>query len=194
MSSYNPGIESLAGYYFQIKVFISLLYKLQIYDEAGYEFLDDVSIIKDEDSSYSFNTNQKKILYQVKWTNVQKDNAKKVLYNWLLADVADEYHLILAESYVCNDEYFKEDKIQEFYDEIIPTEGQSLQTKVYNKYKNGTNSDSFTQKITHIISHLIIHQDYKPDDEIFNNYKGLFHFTSCYIFRIKAFIEKLTYN
>ncbi len=47
MSSYNPGIASLAGYYFQIKVFISLLYNLQIDDEAGYEFLDDVSITED---------------------------------------------------------------------------------------------------------------------------------------------------
>ena len=194
MSSYNPGIESLAGYYFQIKVFISLLSKLQIDDEAGYEFLDDVSIIKDENSSYSFYANKKRILYQVKRTDVKNDNIKKTLYNWLLAEDADEYHLIIAPSYAFNDEYLKEDKIQSFYDEIILTKGQSLQTKVYNKYKKNNLKDSFTKKMSHIIENLKIQNDYEPDNEIFNNYKLHFHFNECYIYRIKAFIEKITYN
>lgn len=194
MSSYNPGIASLAGYYFQIKVFISLLYNLQIDDEAGYEFLDDVSIIEDEDSSYSFIKSKKRIFYQVKRTNVPKDKIKKTLYNWLLADDADEYHLLIAPSYVYDDEYLKEDKIQSFYDELLPTEGQSLQTKVFNIYKKNNQKDFFIKKMTHIIKHLKINNDYNPDDEIVRNYKFHFHFNACYNYRIKAFVEKITYN
>lgn len=194
MAEYNPGIEALSGYYYQIKTFVSFLANISDGQNGGYEYCDDIAICDDKESSCNINLNRRKKLFQVKKTNVDENTARKVLYNWLLAEDADEYNLIVAPKYICKDDVITKTDINELYKSLCKTDGMSLQTKVYNKYKENNKKDIFSEKVEHIRSHYLLIPDYNCDEKIFENFKTHFHYTSddfLYQKRIAKFVEKI---
>jgi len=194
MADYNPGIESLRGYYYQIKTFISLLASVSDGQSGGYEYCDDASIHDDTTSSYNIDKKQGKNLFQVKKTNVDESTARKVLYNWLLAENADRYNLILAPNYKCDDCVITNINIDKLFDSLCETDGLSLQTKVYKKYKENNKKDLFSEKVEHIRSHYSLIPNYNCDEKIFENFKTHFHYASdtiLYQKRIGKFVEKI---
>ncbi len=89
----NGGIYSLAGFAYQMKVFILQILQLQRGNVLEYETIDDVAlkmtadnIDKHEDQLCSVLTTTSRKAIQVKRTNVTNSVAKKVLKNWILAD------------------------------------------------------------------------------------------------------------
>ena len=195
MSDYNPGIESLFGYYYQIKTFVSLLANISEGQSIGYEYLDDVSIHDDSESNYCLeNDKSSNNLYQVKKTTVDESVAKKVLYNWILSDNADCYSLIVSNGYTCDDFIINKKDVDELYDSIEKTQGASLSTKVYNKYKKNNEKNLFLEKVNYIRERYKLLSNYDCDLQIFENYKKLFHYDgdkNLYERRISCFLGKI---
>lgn len=91
--AYSPGIVSLSGFAYQIKIFLLLFSSLQGGMQIEFETLDDIAIqdivhsdaqndtcLKaTTDSSYNAT------VYQVKQTAVSAAKSRNILYNWLLA-------------------------------------------------------------------------------------------------------------
>ncbi len=196
MSDYNPGIEALFGYYYQIKTFVSLLANISEGQSIGYEYLDDVSVHDDIESNYCFENNKSgKKLYQVKKTNVDKNVAEKVLYNWILSDDADGYYLIVSTGYDCDDSIISKVDIEELYNSIERTQRLSLATRLYNKYKKNNKKDWFLKKVNYIRERYKLLSDYDCDLQIFENYKKLFHYDgdrNLYERRISNFLGEIS--
>lgn len=196
MSDYNPGIESLFGYYYQIKTFVSLLSNISEGQSIGYEYLDDVSVHDDIESNYCLENNKSsKNLYQVKKTTVNESVAKKVLYNWLLSDNADSYYLIISSGYTCDDSIINKKDIDELYNSIEKTKSGSLSTRVYNKYKKNSKRDLFFKKVNYIRERYKLLSNYDCDLKIFENYKIFFHYNgdkNLYEKRISNFLGKIS--
>lgn len=195
MTDYNPGIESLFGFYYQIKTFVSLLANIYEGQSIGYEYLDDVSVLDDIESNYCLESNKSgNNLYQVKKTNVDEVVAKKVLYNWLLSDDAESYCLIVSNGYACDDSIINKKDIDELYNSIEKSQGLSLSTRVYNEYKENNKKDLFLRKVNYIRERYTLLSNYDCDLQIFENYKKLFHYDGdkkLYERRIRNFLDKI---
>ena len=89
----NPGLSSLSGYAYQIKIFMWKMINLQEGQQVEFETLDDVVVnhIASKDSQEDWcvkmqrNAQSDITVFQVKQTKVTKAVGRKVLYNWLLA-------------------------------------------------------------------------------------------------------------
>lgn len=90
----NPGILSLAGYTYQIRVFIDLLSTINENEQIGFEIIDDISLTKsnfcsiDANNSEAISTvvsnaNGHKVI-QVKKTRITTNCIDKIWYNWLI--------------------------------------------------------------------------------------------------------------
>lgn len=88
--SYDPGIISLGGYAYQIRVFVLMLSRIEQNISVGFELIDDISLTDknidkhSEEISNVLKDNLKYTAIQVKKTKITNTNYKKILYNWLL--------------------------------------------------------------------------------------------------------------
>lgn len=124
--TYKPdasGINSLAGFAFQIKVFVYYTFKLKKGMQIEFESLDDVNIknfnyTKIDSNSQSFVTKFKEknsnVAIQVKRTKINKSIAQQVLLNWILLESSEknisEYILFTDQSYGNKDILFSRNK------------------------------------------------------------------------------------
>ncbi|MDU7252864.1 MAG: hypothetical protein E6274_11105 [Clostridium sp.] len=122
MSSYQPdssGINSLGGFAYQIKVFVSYLLSMKKGMQAGFETLDDLTVRKltpeiidiNEDKFRSLLQNDRGVkAIQVKRTTIDLSVAKKILLNWVLLENScnevSEYILFTDKKYNNNDIIF----------------------------------------------------------------------------------------
>lgn len=87
----KSGINSLAGFSYQIKVFISLTASLKQNKEIGFETLDDATVSTNLDD-LNANILTDTIAIQVKNTIMTKNTAFSVFLNWVLLENSD-YHV-----------------------------------------------------------------------------------------------------
>lgn len=186
--SNNPGITSLGGYAYQIKIFISLLPYIQENDTVEFETLDDIAISEsniDSKSEYLCTTqknfkNNSYTAIQVKKTKISKVSLKKVWYNWLLAynvhrnldNFELRYDKSLNPSFnlylLSSDELFQ----------IISNstaKKSSLESKVKQLYRE---QSDFELDFTHIKEHSTAIDIDNIDQQIYTDYKQIFHWTN----------------
>lgn len=116
----GPGIDSLRGFSYQIKVFILYLSKIKAGESVEYETLEDVNISKCDPKEFdekckgivskksAVRTNY---AVQVKRTSISRDSAEKILFNWLLLEDREsvEKYCVFTDA-----EYENEDIIFDF--------------------------------------------------------------------------------
>lgn len=91
--TYSPGIVSLSGFAYQIKIFLLLFSSLPSGMQIEFETLDDIAIqdIVHSDAQIdsclkaTTDSSSNAIVYQVKQTAVSAAKSRNILYNWLLA-------------------------------------------------------------------------------------------------------------
>lgn len=160
----DAGIVSLAGYAYQIKVFIMLLTSLKKGQRIGFETLDDVAIenidTSDKQTDFCVKTQTDDIegttVFQVKQTVVSASVSEKILYNWLIAltlhpEIAN-FKLYFAEGYTVDDEIFR-DSPPKIYNKIVTSEqrANALISKAKKIYKD--NFPAFEHDYKHICEH-----------------------------------------
>lgn len=186
--SNNPGIVSLGGYAYQIKIFISLLPYIQENNTVEFETLDDITISEyniDSTSEYLCTTqndfqNNSYTAIQVKKTKISKASLKKVWYNWLLAYNAHKdlnnfelrYDKSLNPSFnlylLSSDELFQ----------IISNstaKKSSLESKVKQIYRERSNFESDFSYIKDNSKPIAIEN---IDHQIYTDFKQIFHWTN----------------
>lgn len=186
--SNNPGITSLGGYAYQIKIFISLLPYIQENDTVEFETLDDIAISEsniDSKSEYLCTTqndfqNNSYTAIQVKKAKISKASLKKIWYNWLLAYNAhrnlDNFELRFDKSLnpsfdlylLSSDELFK----------IISNstaKKNSLEFKVKQIYREHSDFESDFSYIKDNSKTIAIEN---IDHQIYTDYKQIFHWTN----------------
>lgn len=138
--SYDPGIVSLSGFAYQIKVFIYLFASLQKGEQIEFETLDDIAIQKfaQSDEHNDLCVKAKKdaentiTVFQVKQTNVSAAKSRNILYNWLLAlnknRSVSKFTLYIDNSYTSSDAAFTNGYAKE-YATIIQHYSQSCGEK-----------------------------------------------------------------
>lgn len=127
----KSGINSLAGYAYQIKVFVYYSFLLKENEEVSYELFDDVgikSIQTTELDDYNVKlTNANKInAVQVKHTSIDAEDKNKIIYNWILASQnnnIEKYTLFTDSEY---NNVFEFDKSENFFDKIVQSEKNLL--------------------------------------------------------------------
>ena len=147
--SNDSGIKSLAGFSYQIRVFVLKCTALNENEELEFETIDDIAL-KKLDNLDNVNTlvaqNDEFIAVQVKKTTISKSTAKNILFNWLLIDdnkQVKKYILVTAREYN-NKDRISTISLDELYNEIIKskvTNSSSLIKQVKDKYKD--NKDKF---------------------------------------------------
>lgn len=137
ISCNNAGLNSLAGYSYQIKVFIYLLTQIKNGQQVEFETLDDVAVtsIKAKDTiadsclKYSVDADSSVQVFQVKQTNVTEAVGKKVLYNWLLAlnrkPTISKFTLYIAQGYFFRANTF-DGNAQREYDAIVNSKASTV--------------------------------------------------------------------
>ena len=102
LDTYNideSGINSLRGYAYQIKVFVLCILSINDDMQVGFEVIDDVSIKKLTPETIDDNEDKfRSSIYscelvkaiQVKRTSISKDDAKQILFNWILLESSKE--------------------------------------------------------------------------------------------------------
>ncbi len=197
----NPGIASLGGYAYQIKVFISLLPYIKENDTIEFETIDDISISEkdiDNKSEYmcttqSDNLNNKLTAIQVKKTQITKASLKKIWYNWLIV-------------------YNKNNSISKFelrYDKTLNSSfdlysiSSNEMFKLISKSKAKKNSleskvkQIYSDEKVFEASYTFIKNNSKEvaieniDEQIHNQYKALFHWTDSFNETYKLRVEEL---
>ena len=141
----NSGITSLAGYAYQIKVFVYYSFLLNDNFEVSYELYDDVGIKKNPsyEELQSFNPvitscGREISAIQVKHTSLSKEDFKKIIFNWIISceqNNIDKYILFCDASY--NNE-IKFIQTNELFDEIIQSKkrGNAIIAKVKKQFEN----------------------------------------------------------
>lgn len=199
MSDYNPGIAALAGFSFQIKVFITQLAKLEKDGSVNYEVGDDVSITENDEWSGKLKNSSFDTLVQVKQTKVSDESSKKVLFNWLLAEPADKYRLIVCKNCSVNENYITTESPQNIYDALKMTDSPlSLESRVYKYFKEKKLFTDFENKIKHIRDNYKLENDFDVDESINECFEKVFHKTdktaNIYEKRLKEFIQTIYYR
>lgn len=199
----DGGIFSLAGFAYQIKVFILQVPKLEMGDVLEYETIDDVALkmtadkmYESEDELCSILTATRRIAIQVKKTQVTKSIAKKVVKNWILADENNddiEQFMLVTDREVDAD-LFADLDVDEIFEEInVATGKKSIDAKV--KLIGYTEAE-LKQKVRDIVSKAITKKCENIDAEIENKFKDFFiRFgvsEATYYIRIKEFLQQIT--
>ena len=148
-TSDKSGINSLGGFAYQIKVFVSYMLSMDENMQAEFETVDDVSIKKITPDTIDDNEDKFRNLIvspkgtkaiQVKRTTITEKIAKQVLLNWILLEGSDEnvtdYILFTDSSYENSDIVF-EVSAEELYSEVLDTKKTQKATiaKVKKKYE-----------------------------------------------------------
>lgn len=197
------GIYSLAGFAYQIKVFILQLVKLKEGYTLEYETIDDVALKIDsekldeyDDQLYSIFKTSKKRAIQVKKTQVTKDIAKKVVKNWIIADKnncgIEEFLLITDRDVV--DDIFCGINADEICMEVATAKGKkSIDAKVKSL---GYSKDELKEKVKDILQKSFVHRYMDIDGKIMDEYSDYFIKSAVtsltYILRIKQLMEQIT--
>lgn len=144
------GINSLRGFAFQIKVFVSYMLDLKADMQLEFETIEDVNLKKiktdniDENSEnfisnlLNAGTNQ---AIQVKRTTITKDVALKILLNWIMLESSDcnvSKYILLTEDAYNNKDIIFEDSVDELFQKILKSSKKSnaTVTKVKSQFKD----------------------------------------------------------
>lgn len=156
------GINSLRGFAFQIKVFVSYMLDLKDGMQLEFETIEDVNLKKikadniDENSENFISnlldaeTNQ---AIQVKRTVITKDVAMKILLNWILLESSEcnvSKYMLLTESSYNNKDIIFESSAEDLFQKIIKSSKgeRATITKVKKLYKNELkNFENIIEKI-----------------------------------------------
>lgn len=208
----NSGIYSLAGFAYQIKVFIYYLATIKQDYTIGYETFDDVALQKYDTEK----KNQEKKLHtyngllnspsgitalQIKHTALSSDDFEKVLFNWILLHNTylnvEKYILLVDKSYSNSDNVFPTD-IKALFDKIVST--TKTNAALIRKVKNIIKDDYtiFCDICAEIQGKYTFQEIDDIDTEIFEAYKNIFNhggvMEPIYKLRIEEFIQKVEYE
>lgn len=199
----NGGIYSLAGFAYQMKVFVLQILGIKSGCTLEYETIDDVALKmtandmdehEDELCSILGATNRTAI--QVKKTQVTKSIAKKVVKNWILTEKKhrDIENFILVTDREISTDILVDLDVDEICEEVKSATGnKSIDAKV--KLIGYTESE-LIQKIKDIVSKASIQKYEDIDTEIIEGFKDYFIRSAVteptYILRIKQLIQQVT--
>ena len=207
----NSGIYSLAGFAYQIKVFIYYLTQLQDNYALGFETYDDVALQRtDIDSTVQegklqtyngiFNSPSGITALQVKRTTLSNDDYEKVLFNWIILNNSsanvENFVLLVDKSYGNTDSVFPTD-LSSLYNKIINSNSNrnALITQVKEIINN--NYTLFTQLCKSIKDRYTFKEIDDIDNEILESYKPIFNHGGVkdviYKLRIRDLAEKIQY-
>lgn len=179
----DSGIKSLAGFSYQIKVFILKSAQMRKNNKIEFETIDDIALkkIKEEDfdEKDSLNTlvhrDNEKCAVQVKKTKISSSVAEKILFNWLLLknENIGEYRLVTDSSYR-NEDIFSLLDFNELYIKILNSDKKksALITKVKNIYKK--DKKFFLQDCNNIKDKYCFEDIEDIDQEISDQYEIIF--------------------
>lgn len=201
--SENGGIYSLAGFAYQIKVFILQILQLRSGYTLEYETIEDVAlkmtienIDQYEDELYSIVTTTSRKAIQVKKTAISNKVAKKIVKNWILVDKNNndiEQFLLVTDREVAFDILTNLD-VNEMYAEVTSAIGdKSIDAKVN---LIGYTEDELKQKIRDVVSKASIQKYEDIDTEIIEGFTDYFIKVAVtvptYILRIKQLMQQIT--
>lgn len=199
----NGGIYSLAGFAYQIKVFVLNVLELKNGYTLEYETIDDVALKmaadkldEHEDDLCSIFTTASRRAIQVKKTQVTNSIAKKVVKNWILADKnnADIEQFVLVTDREVDMDVFVDLDVDEIFKEVNAATGnKSIDAKVK---KIGYTETELKQKVRDIVSMSSIQKYENIDTEIENKFNDFFIrygvSEATYYIRIKEFLQQIT--
>ena len=199
----NGGIYSLAGFAYQIKVFILHVLELKNEYTLEYETIDDVAlkIVADkldehEDDLCSIFTATSRKAIQVKKTQVTNSVAKKIVKNWILIEKnnADIEQFVLVTDREVDMDAFADLDVDEIFKEVNAATGnKSIDAKLK---KIGYTETELKQKVQDIVSMSSIEKYEKIDTEIENKFSDFFirHGVreATYYIRLKEFLQEIT--
>ena len=199
----NGGIYSLAGFAYQIKVFVLNVLELKNGYTLEYETIDDVALKmsadkldEHEDDLCSIFTATSRRAIQVKKTQVTNSIAKKVVKNWILADKnnADIEQFVLVTDREVDMDVFVDMDVDEIFKEVNAATGnKSIDAKVK---KIGYTETELKQKVRDIVSMSSIQKYENIDTEIENKFNDFFIrygvSEATYYIRIKEFLQQIT--
>ena len=206
----NSGIYSLAGFAYQIKVFVYYLTQLQDNCALGFETYDDVALQRTDDSvmqegklhTYNgiFNLPSGITALQVKRTALSSDDYEKVLFNWIILNNSssnvEKFVLLVDKSYGNSDSVFPTN-FRSLYNKIVNS--SSNRNALITQVKEIINNDYklFTQLCKSIKKRYSFKEIDDIDNEIFESYKPIFHHGGVkevtYKLRIRDLAEKIQY-
>lgn len=189
--SYNPGIVSLAGYTYQIRVFTLLLAIISENVSIGIEVIDDISLSKsnfcdiDDKKSESISTIIDKStsykVIQVKKTKLTQTCINKIWYNWLIEynryKNIDEF-VLYYDSTINNGVDLCSKSATDYFELIKNTKSKSEKSLVVQVKKLYKDFDEFEKAYNHITTNIKTMPINNIDEEIYNQYKSLFHWSS----------------
>lgn len=205
----DSGITSLAGFAYQIRVFV--YYMSKIIDDTWqieFETLEDVAVKtitpylldKKSDTFRSLLKNQETYwAVQVKRTKINKDTKQKIIFNWLLLEKSKQniskYILFTEQSYDNKGDLFDTTSI-DLFNIIVKSNkrANSLISKVKNSYKN--DYDGFKNAYEKIQEKYYFISENNLDEMIRDGFSLSFHRgATCkiiYKLRIKEFVQNIT--
>lgn len=197
------GIYSLAGFAYQIKVFILNILQLKNGDVLEYETIDDIALTisekdfdKYEEKLCSVLTTDRKTAIQVKRTKVTKKVAKEVVKNWILADANNDNidAFVLVTNRDTDIDIFSKIDMEAIFKEVATAVGkQSIESKVK---LIGYSEEELKHKIINIIANATIQKYEDIDSEIIERFEAYFNRfginEATYLFRLKELMQQIT--
>ena len=200
----DSGINSLAGFSYQMKVFILKSATLNENEKIEFETIDDIAFKKVKDNDLDnqdalLHQENKSIAVQVKKTNVTLSVLEKVLYNWLLLKdkKIDGYYLVTDYDYG-NQDMMSTISFEDLYNKLKESnmKKNALISKIKNNYKNDKNL--FLEDCNNIKNKYHFENIKDIDKEIYIKYKTIFRkaaiIDKTYERRICRFLEIVTYE
>lgn len=205
----KSGIYSLAGFAYQIKVFIVELLHSSYDEMICFEAIDDVSIsptsmergyVKNEDALaiYCPKAREPQCI-QVKCTDLYDENFKRILINWLV--LVDEYPDAKAFTIITDTETRIRSSIDcididALYIQICSTKKKASSTIAKAKAIYANNEVLYKEKINYILKNYKQKTLFDIDLQIYEDSKTLFHYGAIeqdvYSLRVKELVEHLT--
>lgn len=185
-STGESGIKSLAGFAYQIKVFIYYMSLLKKNQQIEFETLEDVNIKSFESNKIDNNSDsykcimgniERNIAIQVKRTSISSESAEKILYNWMI--VEKSYNNVSSYILFTDKEYANEDNIfeisaEELFNKVNNSKkkANALITIVKNMF-NG-NLEEFKSIYSSIKNKYEFKSIEEIDNKILNRYEDKF--------------------
>lgn len=208
----KSGILSLAGFAYQIKVFVYYVSKLEENYTIGFEIYDDVSVLNLDAETKEVEKHLQEYnellktpsgikALQIKHTKLYEKDYENVLFNWIILCASniniDEFILIADKSYGNTGNVFPAD-LKLFYDKIVSAEKNS--SALISQVKKIINTDYERLRIIceTINSKYKFFEIDDIDDLVFNAYKSIFNHGGIkdvvYTLRIQELSSKLEHE
>lgn len=185
-SSLNPGIVSLSGFAYQIKIFILLLASLEKGEQIGFETLDDIAIQNiahsDDDNDFCIKTKTDSsnvcTVFQVKQTNISSLKSHDILYNWMLAlnqnRKVSKFELYIDDSYTAKTAAFTNGYAKAYSTVISSSKGKdALITKV--KFIYADNPEQFQKDYDFIVANYTLKPMHDIDSQLLYAFSTALH-------------------